>query len=86
MTKTKLIWVRPKGPQTPRPGAKLRVQLEQNVDGRPLHPVGYAEVFRGGRALLKLIDTKEGRIAAELVREDMIDAVFWGSKLTLRLR
>jgi hypothetical protein len=28
---TKTIWVRPKGPQAPRPGAKLRVQLEQNV-------------------------------------------------------
>ena len=85
MTKTKLIWVRLKGHQTPRPGAKLRVQLEQNVDGRPLHPVGYGEGL-SGRALLRLIDTKEGRSAAELVREDMIDAVFWGSKPTLRLR
>ena len=44
-----LIWVRPKGPQAPRPGTKLRVQLEQNVDGRPLHPVGDAEIFKGGR-------------------------------------
>ena len=55
------------------------------MDGRPLHPVGYGEGL-SGRALLRLIDTKEGRSATELVREDMIDAVFWGSKPTLRLR
>jgi hypothetical protein len=73
---TKLIWVRPKGPQAPRPGTRLRVQLEQNLDGRPLHPVGYAEVFQGGLALLKLTDTEAGRIAAELLREDCLDAVF----------
>jgi hypothetical protein len=85
MTKTKL-WVRPKGPQAPRPGTKLRVHLEQNVDGRPLHAVGSAEVFEGGLALLKLIDTEAGRTAAELLREDCLDVVFWGSKPTLRLR
>jgi hypothetical protein len=72
MTKT-TRWVRPKGPQAPRPGTKLRVQLEQNVDGRPLHPVGSAEVFEGGLALLKLTDTEAGRIAAELLREDCLD-------------
>jgi hypothetical protein len=82
---TKLVWVQPKG-QAPRPGTRLRIQLQQDVDGRPLHPVGYAEVYRGGRALLKLADRQEGRIAAELVREDMIDVVFWGSEPTLRLR
>jgi hypothetical protein len=48
--------------------------------------VGYAEVFEGGLALLKLTDTEAGRIAADLLREDCLDAVFWGSKPTLRLR
>lgn len=80
------IWVRPKGLQAPRPGTKLRVRLQQDVVGRSLHPVGYAEVFEGGLALLKLIDTEAGRVAAELLREDCLDAVFWGSKPTLRLR
>jgi hypothetical protein len=83
---TKTIWVRPKGPQVPRPVTRLRVQLEQNVGGRPLHAVGWAEVYRGGRTLLKLTDTEAGRVAAELLREDCLDAVFWGSKPTLRLR
>ena len=83
---TKTIWVRPKGPQAPRPGTKLRVQLEQYVHGRSLHTVGSAEVYEGGRALLKLIDTQAGRDAAELLREDCLDAVLWGSQPTLRLR
>jgi hypothetical protein len=83
---TKLIWVRPKGPQAPRPGTKLRVQLEQNGGGRPLHTVGSAEIYRGGRALLKLIDTQEGRVAVELLREGCLDVVLWGSQPTLRLR
>jgi hypothetical protein len=48
--------------------------------------VGVAELFEGGRALLKLTDTEAGRVAAELLREDCLDAVFWGSKPTLRLR
>ena len=48
--------------------------------------MGEATIYRGGVALLKLIDTEAGRVAAEMVREDMIDAVFWGSKPTLRLR
>jgi hypothetical protein len=30
---TKLIWVRPKGPQTPRPGSKLRVRLQKDMHG-----------------------------------------------------
>lgn len=55
------------------------------MDGRSIR-WAMGKVFRGGRALLRLIDTKEGRSATELVREDMIDAVFWGSKPTLRLR
>lgn len=75
MTKT-TRWVRPKGPQAPRPGTKLRVQLEQDVDGQPLHSLGSAEVFEGGVALLKLTETEAGRIAAELLREDCLDAVF----------
>ena len=83
---TKTIWVRPKGLQVPRPGTRLRVQLEQNVGGRPLHTVGWAEVYRGGRTLLKLTDTEAGRVAAELLREDCLDAVLWGSQPTLRLR
>jgi hypothetical protein len=40
---TTTLWVRPKGP-APQPGARIRVQLAQNVDGRPhgrpLHTVG----------------------------------------------
>jgi hypothetical protein len=48
--------------------------------------VGEATIYRGGAALLKLIDTEAGRVAAEMLREDMIDAVFWGSNPTLRLR
>jgi hypothetical protein len=56
------------------------------VHGRPLHAVGEATVYRGGRALLRLIDTEEGRVAAELLREDCLDAVLWGSQPTLHLR
>jgi hypothetical protein len=80
------IWVRPKGPQAPRPGTKLRVQLEQNVHSRQLHNVGSAEIHEGGRALLKLTSLEAGRVAAELLREDCLDVVFWGSQPTLRLR
>jgi hypothetical protein len=36
--------------------------------------------------LVRLVDTEAGRTAAELLREDCLDAVFWGSKPTLRLR
>jgi hypothetical protein len=84
-----VIWVHPQGP-APRFGTKLKVQLAQNVGdrlrGRWLHTVGEATVYQGGTALVKLIDTEAGQLAAELLREDMIDAVFWGSKPTLRLR
>lgn len=83
---TQTVWVRPKGPRAPPPGTEVRIQLEQNLGGRPLHLVGVAELFEGGRALLKLTDTEAGRVAAELLREDCLDAVFWGSKPTLRLR
>ena len=87
MTKAKLVqWVRLKGPQAPQPGSKLYVQLEQNVDGRPIHPVGHATVYEGGRAVVRLADTQEGRVAAELLREDCLDAVLWGSQPRLRLR
>jgi hypothetical protein len=43
-------------------------------------------IYEGGRALLKLIDTEEGRVAAELLREDCLDVVLWGWQPTLRLR
>jgi hypothetical protein len=56
------------------------------MHGRSLHGVGLAEIHEGGRALLKLPDTEEGRVAAALLREGCLDAVFWGSKPTLRLR
>jgi hypothetical protein len=85
MTKTKL-WARPKGPQAPRPGTELRVQLQQNMHGRPLHTVGRAEIHEGGWVLLKLTDTQEGRVAAQLLREDCLDVVLWGSQPTLRQR
>ena len=80
------LWVRPKGPQRPRPGTKLRVQLEQNVNGRPLHAVGEGEVYEGGRALVRLIDTSAGVEAAILLQEGLVDPVYWGSQPTLRLR
>ena len=84
-----VIWVRPKGP-LPQPGTELKVQLAQNVGGdlrnRPLHTVGKATIYQGGAALLKLVGTEAGRVAAELLREDCVDAVIWGSKPTLRLR
>jgi hypothetical protein len=83
---TQTIWVRPEGPQAPQPGTKLRVQLEQNVNGRPLHAVGEAEVYEGGRALVRLIDTSAGVEAAILLREGLVDPVYWGSQPTLRLR
>jgi hypothetical protein len=83
------IWVHPQGP-APRFGTKVKVQLAQSVNdlphGRPLYTVGEATVYVGGAVLVRLIDTEAGRTAAELLREDMIDAVFWGSKPTLRLR
>ena len=77
------------GPAPP-PGTRIKVQLAQNVGGdlrhRSLHTVGQAEVYRGDAVLVRLVDTEAGRVAAELLREDMIDAVFWGSTPTLRLR
>jgi hypothetical protein len=86
VTEKRLIWVRPKG-WAPRPGTTLRLVLEQNVGGRQLHTVGEAEVYEGGRALLKITQTSSaGRVAGALVEEDMLDVVFWGSRPTVRLR
>jgi hypothetical protein len=82
----RIIWVRPKGP-APRAGTTLRVVLEQDVDGRQLHYVGEAEVYEGGRALLKITQASSaGRVAGALVAEDMLDVHFWGSRPTVRLR
>jgi hypothetical protein len=76
---TTIRWVRPKGP-VPQFGTRLRIQLEQNVGGRPLHFVGYAEVY-GDRAVLKITDSSEaGRVAAELLREGLVDPTYWGAK------
>jgi hypothetical protein len=86
---TQTIWVRPKGLHAPRPGTRIAVQLEQNVppSGRPLHRVGWAMVYEGGQVVLKLTEASEaGRVAVALLREDMIDAVFWGSEPKVRLR
>ena len=86
MTEKRIIWVRPKG-QAPRAGTTLRVVLEQNVGGRQLHKVGEAEIFEGGRVLLKITQASlAGRVAGELIAEEMLDAVFWGSSPTIRLR
>jgi hypothetical protein len=86
---TTTIWVHPKGP-APRFGTTIRVQLAQDMgDGphrRSLHAVGSATVYMGGAVLVRLVDTEAGRTAAELLREDMIDAVIWGTTPTLRLR
>lgn len=79
MTKTKL-WVRPKGPQAPRPGTKLRVQLAQNVNGKPLHSVGHATVYEGGRVCVELIDTSAGVEAAILLREGLVDPTYWARR------
>jgi hypothetical protein len=83
---TQTIWVRPKGPPVPRPGTTLRAQLEQNVSGRPLHAVGEAEVYEGGMAMVRLIDTSAGVEAAILLREGLVDPRVPESQPTLRLR
>ena len=83
---TTTIWVQPKGVQAPRPGTKVAVQLQQDVGGRPLHRVGEAEIYEGGKALVRLIDTSAGVEAAILLQEGLVDPVYWGSQPTLRLR
>jgi hypothetical protein len=70
----------------PRPGTKLVVQLEQNIGGRPLHVVGEATVHVGNRVVVNLHDSEAGRDAAALLREGCVDAAYWGSQPTLRLR
>jgi hypothetical protein len=84
---TKTIWVRPMGLLTPPPGTEFRVFLEQDVDGRPLRFVGKGTVYRGNQACLQITEaSKAGRLAVELLREQIVDPVFWGSTPTLRLR
>ena len=83
---TKTIWVRPKGPQRPSPGTRVRVELAQDINGRPLHSVGHATVYRPDQVCVELIDTSAGVEAAILLREDLVDVLWWGSQPTLRLR
>jgi hypothetical protein len=70
-----LLWVHPKNwLELPRPGTTIHVLLDK--DGGQSEPVGHADVYEGARVLLRLIqDTQDGRDAAALLREDMIDAV-----------
>lgn len=81
---TQTIWVRPLG-RAPSPGTKLRVELQQDVGGRPLHSVGHATVYEGGRVCVELIDTSAGVEAAILLREGLVDPTFWGSSPVVRL-
>lgn len=84
---TAFFWVQPKGLQSPPPGTTLHVVLEQIVDGRPLHSVGRATVYTGNQVCVRLPEgSVAGRVAAELLREDCLDAWYWGSEPTLRLR
>jgi hypothetical protein len=83
---TSFHWVQPRG-QSPKPGTKLHVTLEQLIDGRPLHGVGRATVYPGNQVCVRLPEGSEaGRTAAEMLREGLVDAVYWGSAPTLRLR
>jgi hypothetical protein len=82
-----IAWVQPKGPQSPKPGTTLHVVLEQIVDGRPLHSVGRATVYDNNQVCVRLPEGSEaGRVAAEMLREGLVDATYWGSAPTLRLR
>ena len=86
---TAIFWVEPKGFQSPAPGTMLHVVLEQTVDGRPLHSVGRAEVYEGNKVCVRLPEgSKAGRLASELLREQLVDAWYWGSaaRRILRLR
>ena len=57
------------------------------VDGRPLHSVGRATVYPGNQVCVRLPEgSVDGRLAAELLREDCLDAWYWGSWPTHRLR
>jgi hypothetical protein len=63
------------------------VVLEQIVDGRSHHTVGEATVYDGNQVVLKLTESSQaGRVAVQLLREDCVDPVYWGSQPTLRLR
>ena len=59
------------------------------MDGRPLHSVGRATVYEGNKVCVRLPEgSVAGRLAAELLREDCVDAWYWGSaaRRILRLR
>jgi hypothetical protein len=80
--------------RTPR-YTRVQPSARAETSGRPLKVGEHEDAEElctwsrpeGGRALLKLTEgTEAGRVAAELWREDCLDAVFWGSKPTLRLR
>lgn len=80
------FWVHPMGVQTPKPGTKLKVQLEQDIDGRPVRRVGWAVVYRSG-VLLELTEASNaGRAAVALLEEDCVDAWYHGSEPKVRLR
>lgn len=70
---------------TPRSSVP-RVVLEQNINGRPLHAVGHATVYGRDQVCVELIDTSAGVEVAILLREGLVDPVYWGSQPTLRLR
>ena len=71
----------------PRPGTKLRVQLAQYVDRMAdRFTTWLGHDYEGGTALVRLIHTSAGVEAAILLREGLVDPVYWGSLPTLRLR
>jgi hypothetical protein len=57
------------------------------MEGRRLHRVGEAEIFRGDAVLLRLTEASAaGRTAVEWLREGYLEPQYWGSASTLRLR
>ena len=45
------------------------------MDGRPLHSVGRATVYEGNKVCVRLPEgSAAGRLAAELLRENCLDA------------
>lgn len=86
---TRIFWRDPVGlGPILKPGTKLRVELDQIVDGRRgPHFCGEAEVYEGNKLKLSLITISEaGRAAIAFLADDILDAQLWGSTPVVRLR
>ena len=83
----KTVWVRMTGVRTPPPlGTEIKAYLEQDIDGRPIRFCGKATCY-GDRAVVRISEhSKAGATAIALLEDDCLDAVYWGSTPTLRLR